>query len=99
MTLPPCARYVFAVLFLATAKRNRVQCHLSVAKAETVVLHVSPGPDGAAHALDYFLDPIPHDGSCPPAFLPGADLMLADAIFLAPLNTTIGVKTPRTPVS
>ncbi|KZT19269.1 hypothetical protein NEOLEDRAFT_1183517 [Neolentinus lepideus HHB14362 ss-1] len=39
-------------------------CHLPHTTAETFILHLSPY-DHKPFSLDYFVSPIPHDGSCP----------------------------------
>ena len=40
------------------------QCHLDKASSEILILHLINGQDYNPFALDYFLSPIPHDGSC-----------------------------------
>ncbi|KIM46057.1 hypothetical protein M413DRAFT_441117 [Hebeloma cylindrosporum] len=40
-------------------------CHLSLASSETILLHLSGDPDPKPFALDYYISPIPHHGSCP----------------------------------
>ncbi|KAI0796619.1 hypothetical protein C8Q75DRAFT_202480 [Abortiporus biennis] len=37
-------------------------CHLLHATSESITLHLSA--DGVPFAIDYFVDPVPHDGSC-----------------------------------
>jgi len=39
-------------------------CHLDKASSETLVLHLINAQDYNPFALDYFVSPIPHDGSC-----------------------------------
>jgi len=39
-------------------------CHLDKASYETLILHLTDGQDYNPFALDYFVSPIPHDGSC-----------------------------------
>jgi len=40
-------------------------CHLSKASSETILFHLSGDQVPKPFALDYFVSPIPHDGSCP----------------------------------
>ncbi|TFK43412.1 hypothetical protein BDQ12DRAFT_731439 [Crucibulum laeve] len=39
-------------------------CHLSQATSETLILHLADAKDATPFALEYFVEPIPHDGSC-----------------------------------
>jgi len=39
-------------------------CHLDKASSETIILHLPNARDHNPFALDYFVSPIPHDGSC-----------------------------------
>ncbi|KAF8812568.1 hypothetical protein BYT27DRAFT_7207897 [Phlegmacium glaucopus] len=39
-------------------------CHLDKASSETLILHLPNSQDKNPFALDYFVSPIPHDGSC-----------------------------------
>lgn len=39
-------------------------CHLDKASSETLILHLPNGQDNNPFALDHFVSPIPHDGSC-----------------------------------
>lgn len=41
------------------------QCHLSQASSEQFVFHTTEEPHSAPYSVDYFVSPIPHDGSCP----------------------------------
>ncbi|EPQ59407.1 hypothetical protein GLOTRDRAFT_109672 [Gloeophyllum trabeum ATCC 11539] len=69
-------------------------CHLPRATAESIVLHLSPY-DGKPFTLDYFVSPIPHDGSCPtPKKTAGSQSSFA----LTPLNNvTILLRSPTSP--
>ncbi|KJA30156.1 hypothetical protein HYPSUDRAFT_175401 [Hypholoma sublateritium FD-334 SS-4] len=40
-------------------------CYLSKATSETILLYLTSGQDPKSFALDYFVSPIAHDGSCP----------------------------------
>ncbi|KAI0693602.1 hypothetical protein BC835DRAFT_1069478 [Cytidiella melzeri] len=88
-------------------------CHLAQSTYEDLILHLSTNTSLPPFALDYFVGPIPHDGSCPP--LPthkpksdptGDDQASAEAnsetplvsfANLARLNSTVHVKAPRVP--
>jgi len=39
-------------------------CHLDKASSETLILHLPNAQNHNPFALDYFVSPIPHDGSC-----------------------------------
>jgi len=39
-------------------------CHLDKASSETLIFHLPNAQDYNPFALDYFVSPIPHDGSC-----------------------------------
>jgi hypothetical protein len=73
------------------------QCHLDHATSELFVVHLSA--EGAPHALDYFVAPIPTDGRCPPAFAPGADPALAATFNIRErTNTTVRTTRPTPPI-
>ncbi|THH12541.1 hypothetical protein EW146_g7594 [Bondarzewia mesenterica] len=65
-------------------------CHVATSTAESIVLHLDPH-DGSPYALDYFVDPVPHDGAC---IHPSKQSNLSA---LSPRNTTVTVSTPRHP--
>ncbi|KZV64607.1 hypothetical protein PENSPDRAFT_162054 [Peniophora sp. CONT] len=62
-------------------------CHLREGATENIVLHFASVKDELPYALDLFVSPIPHDGSCPPTSAP----------LVAPQNTTYSVAYPRHP--
>ncbi|KAI0251251.1 hypothetical protein BJV78DRAFT_1282540 [Lactifluus subvellereus] len=64
-------------------------CHLAHATDEHIVVHL-PSPGGTPFALDYFLDPIPLDGTCPPSQVFSPTLAL-------PQNATITFSHPGQP--
>ncbi|KAJ8523422.1 hypothetical protein ONZ45_g132 [Pleurotus djamor] len=78
-------------------------CHLASSKFEQVVLHASAGPESAPFALDYFLSPVPHDGSChqPTKKKTKSEPLVAQldsfASKINALNTTISVRLPGLP--
>jgi len=63
-------------------------CHLHQANAESWIIHATD--DDVPFALDYFVSPIPADGTCPQGKLPWLDL-------LQTMNTTILFKRPTIP--
>ncbi|KAJ3517987.1 hypothetical protein NLJ89_g150 [Agrocybe chaxingu] len=71
-------------------------CHLSKASAETILLHVPSGSDSKPFAVDYFVSPIPHDGSCPQT---KSDIspFKAFAGQIKTMNTTILYRSPEAP--
>jgi len=58
-------------------------CHFRAAASDSIVLHLSPTHE--VYSLDYFVSPLPHDGSCPE---PGSRLSL---------NTTVHTHHARLP--
>jgi len=81
-------------------------CHLAQSTYEDITLHLSSNTSEPPFALDYFVGPIPHDGSCPR--LPKRGLVnqektatpetpLVSFANLARLNSTVHVKAPRVP--
>ncbi|VDC06126.1 unnamed protein product [Peniophora sp. CBMAI 1063] len=62
-------------------------CHLRAGSAENIIFHFSSVKDELPYALDLFVSPIPHDGSCPPTSAP----------LVAPQNTSYTVAYPRHP--
>ena len=44
-------------------KLIHLQCHLTEMNSDTIRLHLSPSRK--AFAIDYFVHPVRHDGSCP----------------------------------
>jgi len=70
-------------------------CHLDKASSETVILHLSNAQDHP-FALDYFVSPIPHDGSCQEPKKASVSLRsFADNI--QHLNSTILLRRPDSP--
>ncbi|CAA7259883.1 unnamed protein product [Cyclocybe aegerita] len=71
-------------------------CHLSKASAETILLHLPSSSDLKPFALDYFVSPIPHDGSCPQT---KSDIspFKAFAGQIKNMNTTILYRRPEAP--
>jgi hypothetical protein len=66
-----------------------LQCHLPQVTSQTIVLHLQ---DSNPFAIDYYLSPIPHDGSCPKSKASAA----AFTENLQKLNTTVILESPRT---
>ncbi|KAH8830462.1 hypothetical protein DL96DRAFT_1593015 [Flagelloscypha sp. PMI_526] len=62
-------------------------CHLQGLKAEHLVFHVFDPSTFSPFAIDYFAEPIPHDGSCPSS----------ESTTSASFNTTVTVKSSRAP--
>ena len=78
------------------------QCHLDQALSETLILHLINAQDYNPFALDYFVSPIPHDGSCREPYIskkgptPSISLQsFADKI--QHLNSTILLRRPDSP--
>ena len=53
-----------AIIYFFINTHALFQCHLDKASSETLILHLSNAQDYKPFALDYFVSPIPHDGSC-----------------------------------
>jgi hypothetical protein len=70
-----------------------LQCYLTKGISETLVLQLDH--KGGAFCLDYFVDPIPHDGSCPNVEKPS--LMNKD--HSRSLNSTVFMVRPARPPS
>ncbi|KDQ64651.1 hypothetical protein JAAARDRAFT_201958 [Jaapia argillacea MUCL 33604] len=71
-------------------------CHLPKSNSETLVLHLSPH-DGKPYTLDYFIAPIPHDGSCPSlAEAPAASSPFSTSS-LPFNNSAVTLRSPRSP--
>ncbi|KAI0092644.1 hypothetical protein BDY19DRAFT_990348 [Irpex rosettiformis] len=85
-------------------------CHLAQSTFEDVTIHFSANISLLPFALDYFVGPIPHDGSCPR--LPKRQVKTGGLLHsdetvpetplvsfagLARLNSTVHVKAPRVP--
>lgn len=66
---------------------EHAQCHLTTATAEHFTLHLSP--DGTPFSIDYFLSPVPKDGSCPP--------QTVNLGFSQIKNTTLRISRPSYP--
>jgi len=61
-------------------------CHLRSAISDTVILYMSTTHE--AYNLDYFVSPVPHDGSCPDSLVEARPVLS---------NTTVHVWQPRLP--
>ncbi|KAI0303253.1 hypothetical protein BC826DRAFT_903641 [Russula brevipes] len=68
---------------------SRQSCHLVDTANEHIVLHL-PYPGGTPFALEYFLDSVPSDGTCPPSKASGPTLAL-------PQNVTVAISLPTRP--
>lgn len=66
------------------------KCHVIGMKLDTIRLHLSQSQK--AYAMDYFVHPVPHDGSCPEKG-PSARTSISFA------NTTLIIDTPGVPAS
>ncbi|KAK0206357.1 hypothetical protein DFS33DRAFT_583691 [Desarmillaria ectypa] len=62
-------------------------CHLAQPFAEDLILHTSSVDSSIPYAIDYFVSPIPQDGSCPKTFW-------VDTSRAGPIKTTI-TRRPR----
>ncbi|KAK0242574.1 hypothetical protein EDD85DRAFT_294861 [Armillaria nabsnona] len=62
-------------------------CYLAQPFAENLILHKSLADSSTPYAIDYFVSPIPKDGSCPKTFW-------VDSSRAGPINTTISLR-PR----
>ncbi|KAF8974440.1 hypothetical protein BDZ97DRAFT_2069346 [Flammula alnicola] len=79
-------------------------CYLSKVSSETILLHLDGGNDSKPYALDYFVSPTPHDGSCPlskskKSILPASSLK-SFAKRIQTINSTVllrGTETPPLP--
>jgi len=65
-------------------------CHLPQTTSETFIIHLTI--DAKPFALDYFISPIPHDGSCPKV-----EAKYNPDIFRQTSNTTLSLRFPRLP--
>ncbi|PPQ99030.1 hypothetical protein CVT24_003590 [Panaeolus cyanescens] len=78
-------------------------CYLAQATSQTIVLHFPSSNKAGPHALDYFLSPINHDGTCPLTNL-GSTVSTVAALesfskSISNLNTTILIRNPTIPPS
>ncbi|KAF9057687.1 hypothetical protein BJ165DRAFT_1422473 [Panaeolus papilionaceus] len=78
-------------------------CYLAEAAAQTVVLHSPPSSTSNPFALDYFLSPINHDGSCP-SNVSGFPVSAASSLesfskTISTINTTVLLRSPKVPPS
>jgi hypothetical protein len=64
-------------------------CHLPKISSESIILHVTSS--GKPYALDYFVSPVPHDGSCPKG------RRTSSSLFPSTFNTTVSIHSPRLP--
>ncbi|KDR83612.1 hypothetical protein GALMADRAFT_56494, partial [Galerina marginata CBS 339.88] len=69
--------------------------------SETIVLHLPHGQDAQPFAVDYFVSPIPHDGSCPQSkskatLTPSASIK-SFANKVQRINSTLLVRPPHIP--
>ncbi|KAF8165222.1 hypothetical protein B0H34DRAFT_229325 [Crassisporium funariophilum] len=78
-------------------------CHLPTVSAETMLLHLGNAQDAKPFALDYFISPIPRDGSCPDT--PNSMQIQAPAALrgfankIQQLNSTVLLRRPNIPAS
>ncbi|KAF8205095.1 hypothetical protein BJ912DRAFT_940241 [Pholiota molesta] len=76
-------------------------CYLNKVIADTILLHVNGDQDPKPFALDYFVSPIAHDGSCPLSKsnkrISPASAMRAFAKNIQSMNTTIILRATETP--
>jgi len=77
-------------------------CHLDKALSETLILHHINAQDYNSFALDYFVSPIPHDGSCREPYTskksPSPSISLQSfADKIQHLNSTILLRRPDSP--
>ncbi|KAH9482376.1 hypothetical protein JR316_0004476 [Psilocybe cubensis] len=75
-------------------------CYLSKATADTILLHLPSGQDNSPFAIDYFVSPIPHDGSCPQTkskTSSPASSLKAFSNKVQRLNSTVLLRQPTTP--
>jgi len=77
-------------------------CHLDKASSETLILHLINAQDYNPFALDYFVLPIPHDGSCREPHVskkgPTPSISLQNfADKIQHLNSTILLRKPDSP--
>lgn len=63
------------------------KCYLAQPFAENLILHKSLADSSTPYAIDYFVSPIPKDGTCPKTFW-------VDSSRAGPINTTISLR-PR----
>jgi ER membrane protein complex subunit 10 len=91
-----------AIIYFFTDTSCFVQCHLDKASSETLILHLLNTQNYNPLALDYFVSPIPHDGSCREPHIsekgptPSISLQsFADKI--QHLNSTILLRRPDSP--
>lgn len=68
------------------------QCHLPQVTSQKIILHLQ---DARPFAIDYYLSPIPHDGSCPKSRA-SSEPPSSLAEYVQKLNTTIIFELPRT---
>jgi hypothetical protein len=95
---------VFSLLFLirhTLINSVHLQCYLNKVIADTILLHVNGDQDPKPFALDYFVSPIAHDGSCPLSKsnkrISPASAMRAFAKNIQSMNTTILLRATETP--
>lgn len=81
--------YILFLSFHSTA-HFVLQCHLSQSTAETFIIHQTH--DGKPFSLNYFISPIPHDGSCPKP-----NSASSPPKYLHSSNTTVLLQSPRLP--
>jgi tellurite resistance-related uncharacterized protein len=68
-----------------------IQCHLQQANAQTWIIYATG--DDIPFSLDYFVSPVPNDGTCPEGMVVSAALV--DSI--QNMNTTITFNRPAIP--
>ncbi|KAF7776029.1 hypothetical protein Agabi119p4_4422 [Agaricus bisporus var. burnettii] len=67
-------------------------CHLPQVTSQKIILHLQ---DARPFAVDYYLSPVPHDGSCPKSRA-SSEPPSSLAEYVQKLNTTIIFELPRT---
>jgi hypothetical protein len=92
-----------AVIYISSLTPHTLyQCHLDKASSETLILHLLNAQDYNPFALDYFVSPIPHDGSCREPHIskkgPSPSISLQNfADKIQHLNSTIHLRRPDSP--
>ncbi|KAG9219013.1 hypothetical protein CCMSSC00406_0001423 [Pleurotus cornucopiae] len=76
-------------------------CHLENIKSESIILHTTAGPDPSPFAIDYFVSPIPLDGSCSKLKKRKSDSTALSSfvkkVQLLMVDTTVTVQRPSLP--
>ncbi|KAF4619486.1 hypothetical protein D9613_005340 [Agrocybe pediades] len=77
-------------------------CYLGRATADTILLHLPSGEDEQPFSIDYFVSPIPRDGSCPISKSTKKPLTPSNSLKIHAgkvehLNSTVLLRRPSTP--